>query len=67
MQNHPNSHNFLTPQMIAKILKISYPTALAFVKYSGIDYIKIGNQYRVSEEKFNAYIQKKGKQIVYTN
>lgn len=67
MQNLPNSYNFLTPQTIAKILKVSYPTALAFVKYSGIDYIKIGNQYRVSEAKFNAYIQKKGKQIVYTN
>lgn len=64
MQANPK---FLTPNEIAEILKISYPTALAFVKYSGIDYIKIGNQYRVSEEKFNAYIQKKGKQIVYTN
>lgn len=61
------NQNFLTPNEISEILKVSYPTALAFVKYSGIDYIKIGNQYRVSEEKFNAYIQKKGKQIVYIN
>ncbi|MBQ8540031.1 MAG: excisionase family DNA-binding protein [Clostridia bacterium] len=62
-----SSQSFLTPKTISKLLKVSYPTALAFIKYSGIDYIKIGNQYRVSEEKFNAYIQKKGKQIVYTN
>ena len=50
----------LTPKEISKILKISYEATLAFVKYSGIDYHRIGNQYRVSSEKLTAFLNKKG-------
>lgn len=50
----------LTPREIAEILKISYEAALAFIKYSGIDYHRIGNQYRVSAEKLGAFLNKKG-------
>ena len=53
----------LTPKEVAAILKISYESALAFIKYSGIDYIRVGNQYRVSAEKLKAFLNKKG-QIV---
>ena len=56
----------LTPHEIASILNISYASALSFIKYSGIDYILIGRQYRVSEEKLWAFIAKKGKTIVPT-
>ena len=48
----------LTPQEIAEILKISYEKALDFIKYSGVEYIKIGRQYRVDESKLNAFLQK---------
>ncbi len=54
----------LTAADISRILKISYHSALDFIKYSGIDYIKIGNQYRVSEEKFRAFLSQKGKKII---
>ncbi len=54
----------LTPHEIAKILDVSYASALSFIKYSGIDYIKVGHQYRVSEEKLTAFISKKGQTIV---
>ena len=54
----------LTAHDIAKILKISYHKALEFIRYSGIDYIKIGSQYRVSEAKFNAFIASKGIKMV---
>ena len=54
----------LTPREIADILKISYHKALDFIKYSGIDYIKVGSQYRISKEKFFAYVNSKGKKIV---
>ena len=54
----------LTAADISKILKISYHNALDFIKYSGIDYIKIGNQYRVSEDKFRAFLAQKGKKII---
>lgn len=53
----------LTPKEVAKILKISYESALGFIKYSGIDYIKVGNQYRVSAEKLNAFLNKKGQTV----
>lgn len=46
----------LTAEEIAEILKINYVNALEFIKYSGIHYIKIGKQYRVSENVFNKFI-----------
>jgi len=45
---------------VAEILGISYEAALAFIKYSGIDYIKVGRSYRVAEDKLNAYLMQKG-------
>lgn len=54
----------LTAKEIAKILKISYHEALHFIKYSGVDYIKIGNRYRVSSDKLQAFIAAKGKRFV---
>jgi excisionase family DNA binding protein len=53
----------LTPKEVAAILKISYESALAFIKCSGIDYIRIGNQYRVSAEKLKAFLNKKGQTV----
>ena len=50
----------LTPKEVAQIMKVSYETALAFIKYSGIHYIKVGNQYRVSAEKLKAFLNRKG-------
>ncbi len=49
---------YLTPHEIAQMLQISYEKALAFIKFSGIKYIKIGNQYRVSEVSLNVFLQK---------
>lgn len=40
----------LTPAEVAEILNVAYATALNFVKYSGVPYVKIGRQYRVNEE-----------------
>ncbi len=54
----------LTPHDVADIMKVSYETALEFIKYSGIDYIKIGRQYRVSKDKLTAFLQKKGHTII---
>lgn len=50
----------LTPREVAAILKISYEAALAFIRYSGIDYHRIGNQYRVSAEKLRTFLNRKG-------
>ena len=54
----------LTSHEIAAILQLSYDSALAFVKYSGIDYIKVGRQYRVAEDKLTAFLMKKGRTII---
>ena len=51
-----NISKMLTPSDIAKILNVSYDTALNFVKYSGIPYIKIGHQYRVNEAALEAVL-----------
>lgn len=53
----------LTPMEVAKILKISYESALGFIKYSGLDYIRVGNQYRVSAEKLKAFLNRKGQTV----
>ena len=49
---------FLTPHEIAQMLQISYEKALAFIKFSGIKYVKIGNQYRVSESALTTFLQR---------
>lgn len=54
----------LTAKEVAAILKISYDNALEFIKHSGIDYIKVGRQYRVSEEKLTVYLQQQGQIVV---
>ena len=56
--------DFLTPQEIADALRISYDSALAWIKQSGVDYLKIGHQYRVLSSKFLAFVQRKGVVIV---
>ena len=50
------SPKMLTPTEVAKILKVSYDTALNFIKYSGVAYTKIGRQYRVNEKALVAII-----------
>ena len=55
-----NQPNMLTPNEVADILKISYETALAFIKYSGIDYVRVGRQYRVNSDKLTAFLNKRG-------
>ena len=57
----------LTPKEVAKILKISYESALAFIKYSGIDFLKVGNQYRVSKDKLEAFVRQKGSYYIDLN
>ena len=40
----------LSPAEVAERLNVSYDTALQMIKYGGIPYVKIGRQYRVSED-----------------
>ena len=56
--------DFLTAQDIADALKISYDSALVFIKTSGIDYMKVGRKYRVLSDKFAAFVQRKGRIVV---
>ena len=46
----------LSPAEVAERLNVSYDTALQMIKYSGIPYMKIGRQYRVSENVINDMI-----------
>jgi excisionase family DNA binding protein len=47
---------YMTVGEIAEMLKISYDKALDFVKYSGVEYVLIGRQYRVLDSKLNAFL-----------
>ena len=49
---------WLTPSDIAKMLQISYDKALDFIKYSGVEFTKIGRQYRVFESSLNLFLAK---------
>ena len=57
----------LTPKEVAAILQVSYDSALAFIKYSGVDFLQVGRQYRVSEDKLRAFLNKKGQVTVDLN
>lgn len=46
---------YLTVTEVAEMLKVSYDTALHFVKYN-VEHINIGRQYRVLESKLNAVL-----------
>ena len=50
----------LTPRDVAEVLQVNYETALAFIRYSGIAYIKVGNRYRVAEEHLNKFLLRQG-------
>ena len=43
---------YLTISEVADMLKVSYDTALTFVKHN-VEYVSIGRQYRVAESKLN--------------
>ncbi len=47
---------YLTVKEVAELLKISYDSALAVVKYSGVEYVQIGRQYRVLESKLRDFL-----------
>jgi excisionase family DNA binding protein len=47
---------YLTPQEVAELLSISYDTALNLIKYSDLEAVQIGRQYRVLESKLNAFL-----------
>ena len=62
---------YLTIAEVADMLKVSYDTALTFVKHN-VEYVSIGRQYRVSESKLNEVLyppkavkKKIGKRPVY--
>lgn len=46
------NNKYLTVSEVADLLKISYDTALNFIK-TNVEYVTIGRQYRVLESKLN--------------
>lgn len=65
----------LTPHDIADLMQVSYETALTFIKTSGIAYIQVGRQYRVSERAYETFVagdstasvKSEGKDIYYND
>lgn len=46
---------FYSPADVADLLNVSYATALSWIKYSGVPYIKVGRTYRVNIQAFNDF------------
>ena len=49
--------SMLTVQQIAKVLNISYDTALEVVKKE-MEYIKVNRRYRIPQDSFKKYLLK---------
>ena len=47
---------YLTPHDVAEMLQISYEKALRLMKYTSLETVKIGRQYRVSEKALAAFL-----------
>ena len=47
---------YLTVTEVAEMLRVSYDKALDFIKHSGVEYVRIGRQYRVLESKLQAFL-----------
>ena len=48
----------LTPKEVSKILKISMDKTYELIQSPGFPKIKIGRQYRISEEEFDKWIKR---------
>lgn len=47
---------YLTPKDISELLCVSYDKALEFIKTSGVPYVLIGRQYRVSKRRLEEFL-----------
>lgn len=54
----------LTVQEVASILRVSYETALMYVKQTKLA-IKIGRQYRVPKEKLATHLNKQAQKTIH--
>lgn len=54
---------FLTPEEVADILKVSYHTALDIIRVNRV-YVKVGRQYRVPKAEFEKLLSAKGRTIL---
>lgn len=51
----------LNARMICDYLGIGYTKGLSLIKYGGLDYIKIGNTYRITKKAFQEWLFTEGK------
>ena len=54
----------LSPREVADVLGLSYEAALAFIKYSEIDFVQVGRSYRVAEDKLTEFLLQEGQVFV---
>jgi len=52
----------LTVKEVAEILKVSYETALEYVRKNGLAF-KVGRQYRISEDQLVAHLGKQSSNL----
>lgn len=62
-----NCPDVLDARMIAGILRIGYTKALNLIQYGGMDFLKIGNTYRVTKKSFTKWLETDGKRNITIN
>lgn len=57
-------NEILDARMICNYLGVGYTKALNLIKYGGLDYIKIGNTYRVTKKAFEEWLFQSGQREI---
>lgn len=60
----PKYPEVLNAKMIAEIMSLGYVKALNLIKYSDINYIKIGNTYRIPKKNFIEWLHSNSSKVI---
>jgi excisionase family DNA binding protein len=58
-----NNSEFLTPEEVAKILRISVLTVYGYIQKENLSAVRLGRHYRISREDLAAFIKSKRTKI----
>jgi excisionase family DNA binding protein len=50
---------FLTPEEVAKILRVNVLTIYSYIRNSDLNAVRLGRNYRIGKEDFAAFIESK--------
>lgn len=60
MHERTDLQRFLRPEEVAALLQVSRKTILALIRRGELQYVSVGNRYRIAPEAVNAWLRRKG-------